>query len=608
LKLAHNDLRPNSTDQGEAAHLCPKDTRADVYVGRTAARMDLRPVRLTAIYMATANDRDDIGPSSGAIRPPSDATYPPAGQALLPRLSLITFCALLTCLLWAAQVNPYPNPFNDAARYLVLGTSVARTGDLRLLNAAHHPRDTLYPPGYPAIVAACIRMANGDPIRAVPYVKVVELLMLLACLPLLDLLLARAGLPFGYRAAGLLMTAACPALVAYANEVMSEIPMLFLGLASVALVERDVRAPDSRPGTAVRLISLAFACAAFLVRTAAAPLLAVQTLWFWRRFGRLWGLAALLASCAVAGGWQMRTARIIRHAPPGIHYSTYMEQFLLRDPSEPGAGRIAPNLSGLWERAKTGIPTYIGMISRSVFHKMARDEPGYAVFMTLAVALTLLTAIGLARGWQTGLRPSVAYWALFWLAAAMWPWRNARFLVPIVPLTLLFTVVGLRAVADRLRPHIGAPALRSPALAGALLLAAYCAYAHRYVYGEARPPVDFGYAYGRMPDEGGFYAACAWVRQRAEPGVTVAGRPPYLVYLFTGHPAVAIEPTLNARAQEIANMRRNHVRYLLQDAWVPANPSTDAYRYLSAYLTVYQDQWKPVFTDPRSGVRIWRRP
>ncbi len=558
-----------------------------------------------------ADERDALvaegSPPTVARAETQQAGSAAAPPALLARLSLLAACALLTCLLWAAQFNPYLNPMDDAARYMVLGASVARTGDLRLLNSESHPRDALYPPGYPALVAACIRAAHDDPIAAVPIVKCVELLMLLACLPLLELLLARAGLPFGYRAAGLLITATCPALVSYANEVMSEIPMLLLCLASIALVERDTRDPDAKPGGAARLLSLACACAAFLVRSAAIPLLAVLTIWFWRRFGRFWGIVALIACGAVVGGWQIRTTLLIRHAPPGVHYATYADQFTLRDPMQPNAGRIRLNPAGLCERARVGIRAYVGFISRSVFHKMATGEPGYAVFLTLAIALTLLAAIGLARGWPSGLRPSVAFWALFWLGAAMWPWRNARFLVPLVPLTILFAVVGLRAVADLLRPRVGPLPLRYAALAGALLLAAYFAYAHRYVYGEARPPVDFGYSYGRMPDEGGFYAACAFLEGHAEPGAVVAGRLPYLIYLFTGHPAVAVEPTLNARAQEIANMRQHHVRYLIQDAWVPVDPSTDAYRYLKAYLTAYRNRWTPVWTDPRSGVRVWRR-
>src|SRR5690242_19397865 len=66
---------------------------------------------------------------------------------------LLGLCALLILGSWALQATPYLNPANDAGRYMVLGESLAQTGDLRLLNQESRPLDTLYPPGFPAIIA-----------------------------------------------------------------------------------------------------------------------------------------------------------------------------------------------------------------------------------------------------------------------------------------------------------------------------------------------------------------------------------------------------------------------------------------------------------------------
>ena len=46
---------------------------------------------------------------------------------------------------------------------MVLGESLARTGDLRLINDARHLRDTLYVPGFPAIIAFWILVTGRDP-------------------------------------------------------------------------------------------------------------------------------------------------------------------------------------------------------------------------------------------------------------------------------------------------------------------------------------------------------------------------------------------------------------------------------------------------------------
>src|SRR5262249_53249132 len=138
------------------------------------------------------------------------------------RLILYSVCAALMVMLWAAQVNPYLNAADDSGRYMVLGESLAKTGDLRLINDMRHLRDTLYVPGFPAIIAFWILVTGRDPGGVVLLVKLTQLLLLLGTLPLLYSLLERADLSFPTIAAALLTASVCPALIAYANEVMSE--------------------------------------------------------------------------------------------------------------------------------------------------------------------------------------------------------------------------------------------------------------------------------------------------------------------------------------------------------------------------------------------------
>ncbi|HZP82115.1 MAG TPA: hypothetical protein VFB21_10780, partial [Chthonomonadaceae bacterium] len=194
---------------------------------------------------------------------------------------LLVLCGLFAFGLWALQVTPYLNPANDAGRYMVLGESLALSGDLRLLNDIRHPLDTLYPPGFPAIIAFWLKVTGRDPGGVVVPVKLTQIALLIGSLPLLYLLLKRARLPFPYIAAALFAAAFSPALIAYANEVMSEIPLLFLCLASVVLVESatlplpsEARAAREGAGGWVnpppinRVLSLLCAAAAFLVRSA----------------------------------------------------------------------------------------------------------------------------------------------------------------------------------------------------------------------------------------------------------------------------------------------------------------------------------------------------
>lgn len=512
---------------------------------------------------------------------------------------LLVSAALVIGLYWL-QASPYVNVADDSGRYLVLAKSLARTGDLRLLNDPQPPLDTLYPPGYPALIAFWIRCVGQDVSRVVMLVKATQVMLLLALLPMLYALLQRARLARGYIAAALLGAALCPALIYYANTVMSEILFAFLCLAAVLLVERDARrAPkDDIPPPWKRALALGCAGAAFLVRTAGVPLLLVLIPWFWRRFGGRWGITAAVVTVLFVGGWHLRNRRIIAHAPRGVHYATYLHQFMLRDPSRPDAGRIPKNLAGLWERVQTGVPVYTGMIPRAVLLVMRPPETFWGVvFYLIAVPLTLLILLG----WWIGLRREMilsgAFSALFWTLAALWPWHNARFLFPLLPFMALYLFLGIEGVSRRLQKVAGVRPTRLLQGIGALLVLSYFLNIQKDVRHEARD-------LGRTPEDRGFYAACAWLKRNAPPGSLIMSRAAYTLFLYTGHPTAPISPDKDPRSQELHSMLPQHVQYLVQNAWLWANDN----RYLRPYLKQYAGQWTLVWHDPAgSGVRIWQR-
>jgi hypothetical protein len=515
--------------------------------------------------------------------------------------------ALLAAVLWWALDNPYLNVANDSGRYMVLGESLARNGSLRLINEVGAPLDTLYPPGLPAIIAFWLRLTHAGPGGVVVPVKFTNLLLLIGSLPLMVRLLRRSGLTDGNVAAGLLLMAAAPALIYYAADVMSEVPFLCLCLVSVALVERDTRsgAEDCRASPASRIAALVAAACAFLVRTVGIGLLVAEAIWFWRRFGWRWGLGAAVVSLILVGGWQRRNRHIIAHAPPGSAYTTYLDQFALRDPMDPRAGRIDLDASGLFARAGSGMPTYVAMVPRAVLWSMSATGPAFwrGMFYAIAVPLGAVILFGFGLAWRRGLGLSSLFSAIFWLMAAMWPWRDPRFVVPLVPYFLVFMLLG----ADWMRRRAARTLGRVPAdlgvAAAACVLFLYFGHVYAALVASEQARTPAGYTFGRNKAEAGFYAACRWIHDCARPGV-VMGRPAYILHLYSGHPTVQIEPTLVPRVEEGGFVRPERVRYLVQDRWSWSNTQ----RYLAPYLEQYGDRWTLAWQDPLgSGVRIWER-
>ena len=152
----------------------------------------------------------------------------------------LIFAGILLTALWLWQLHPYLNVANDAGRYMILGKSLATTGDYRLINEPLRQRDTLYPPGFPLLIAAVLKLSGREPGGIVLLVKATQLVFLLLSLPLIARLLQKANCRPITVSAAVLIAACCPAYASYANEIMAEAPLLFLCLVSVVLVERTL--------------------------------------------------------------------------------------------------------------------------------------------------------------------------------------------------------------------------------------------------------------------------------------------------------------------------------------------------------------------------------
>ena len=557
--------------------------------------------------------------------------------------ALLIVLALCVIALWALQLHPYLNPADDSGRYMVLGDSLAKTGELRLINDVHRWRDTLYVPGFPAIIAFWLKVTGADPGGVVLQVKFTQLLFLLGTLPLFANLLRKIGLSAGIRRAILCLYALCPTLSAYANEVMSEIPILFLILSAMTLVEQSWSpeelpaqrvageetwaakdfdlvnrgisgTPHSQTPTWKRILGLVCAALSYYVRAAGVILLISFIAWFWKRYGWKWGAAAGLVAMLVVGSWQVRNSKITKEDFPRVQ-DTYFKQFTLRDPEKLDSGRIQMNVMGLLSRAKRGFPPYIGNISRAALYIMAPPRtPALAFFYVAAIPFTLLVFLGYLEAMRRKLWLSVGFSALYWLFVAMWPWINARFLVPVLPLIFMFLGLGaerfslwIQNVGQGAGSRGGVRTMGRIALAvqisGCLLILGYYVRVYSVIVRAERKPTLAGYALGRTKDEAGFYAACAWLKTQ-EPETVVMGRPAYLLYLYSGHPATQIEPTLSARAHEKAYVLPNKVRYLLYDAWYWSKTA----KYLTPYLQEYGEKWDLAWEDSKgSGVKVYRR-
>ena len=355
---------------------------------------------------------------------------------------------MLHVVLGLLALEPAPYAGGDNAAYAALGRSILTRGDYTEIWDPSLRPGTLYPPLFPLILAGA--MAAG--LQGWVALKTLMVVLSAAAVGVSTLWLARLA---GVRAAaaGSLVLALSPGILAQTHTVLSEIPFWGLTfLALLAFAAYESRDDDSRRRWLV-VAALATALA-WLTRSAgmALGIALIARLLLVRR----WRDGMLLAAIAVTPVflWWLR-GRLL--APHG--YTGYL---LMADPYRPDAGRIG--MLGLVPRALENGATYLTNFGPSLF--AGADPIARAVVMTLIV-------LAIARwGWRlVRERGALEIWVLLYTGMLLvWPqtWAGERFVVPLAPALVWYALDALRALVRRTGAR---PRLAGAVVAGALLLA-----------------------------------------------------------------------------------------------------------------------------------------
>lgn len=479
------------------------------------------------------------GGGEGASAAPGSASV----WGLSIRAWILVACAL-HLLLGGLLYEPILFPGGDNAGYMILGEALGGGQGYRDLYLPETPLHTKYPPFYPALLAV-LGWVGG-----LQLFKVASLGLTTAAVGLAGTLARRwVGGPAAVLLA--LVVAVNPVLLDYGHWVLSEAPFLALVLASLVALEAADLAPaagrsgaggsaaggagDGEPTGVLGIgsnrllfgLGLAAASAAFLTRTAGLPLLLAAALWpaleRWPR--RL--TAAVLVVAATAGGWAVYQ-QVAAPGQPG-----YLGELLLVDPYDPAAGRVGVaglfvrGMENLWEYVSRVLPTSLGL-----------GESGRTGDIVPVTAGLVVTGLALG-GWVTRARqrlgPSELFVFLYVGLIAAWPsvWTDRRFLLPVLPLLLLYAVLAAGQLSARLRAggESGLSAVGAGGLATAIALVGF-------VDGAGEVPGRFdcqmSYAAGEpcvSPAYRSFYDAARWTRDNTPDDAVVANRKPRLFFL-----------------------------------------------------------------------------
>lgn len=430
-------------------------------------------------------------------------------------LMLVALHVMVGLLLY----EPILHPGGDNAIYMIVGEALRMAQGYRDLYLPGEPVHTKYPPLYPVFLAILGFFGS------VQLFKLASLALAAGAVALTAAVGRRlVGEGPALVAAGLM--AVNPVLLDYSHWVLSEAPFLFLLLLSLYWLTRaDTVGGTGSAGTRLLILGTAAALGAFFTRTAGLPLLVAVPIVAW-----LGGRHRGALGAAAAGGTAMLAwAAFQRLWAP--ERAGYLEELVLKNPYEPAAGTVG--VADLLVRTAGNVWAYVSEVLPAALTGIpAATVPGWATVLGLLVA-------GLAMaGWvdraTRRLGAPEVFAVLYVGLISVWPevWTDVRFLLPLLPLILLYAARAVFGLATRwggggsstlfalalLAVLLAVPALRSASDLAPERIRCLAAW-------RAGTPCD-------PPAFASLYAAARWTAEHTPPNAVVVNRKPSLFYWY----------------------------------------------------------------------------
>jgi len=432
----------------------------------------------------------------------------------------------------------HPTPFSggDDATYISLARSLIERHDYTDIWDPALPRQTLYPPVFPVIVAGGLLIGLEAAVGLKLMMVVISTAAVFASCVWLWRVTSK-GVALG---AGLLI-ALSPEVIGLGRQVLSDTPFwLFTMIALIALMHVETPGENDRDSSLRwEIVSAIVIVAAYFTRSAGLPLLLAAIIWLVLR--KRFRAALILVGTATPFilAWWLRG-----HGQPG---SGYLAPFLYVDPYVPVRGTIHPH--DLLVRLEQNLYKYrFEHIPRLLW-----GSPMWGIFP--GTILGLLAAFGWIRRMN---KPGVAeLWTFFYLGLVLlWPvaWAAPRFLLALIPVLALYVAesIGFFSAISR-RPRI----VGGLAIAG--LIACVTPGIIHHLDDGARCRAD--YAEGiefpcTEPIFRDFFLTASAVRDKLPAGSVVLSRKPTLFFLYSGYqsrlyPLSNVPDTLFAAAKKI---------------------------------------------------------
>ena len=419
----------------------------------------------------------------------------------------------LHIVLCAALFDPKIHTGGDSVTYVLLAESILETGDGYSLSLEPGPPEphTKYPPGYPLFLAPLVALFG----RNFVVLKLLSTLFTAGSVALFCGYARQRRDPLPWFCLALAF-AASPGVIDYSRWMLSEAPFLFFTLGALWLLREDSRSSGTgRPFW----LALAASVVSFYTRSIGALLLVATSLSYllrreWRKFVIHGTIGAGLTI-----PWLVRT-RLVTGTT-----SSYFEEFLLENVYTPETGYL--DFFGMVGRFFENGRLYA---TRELPRALVGSDSTWAANPLVALVAVVICGLALwelVRRFRRGPGPAELYFVLTCAAIMLFQTsvNDVRYLVPLLPLFLMYAAGGIGALATTARTR--GPVYLTVFLA-ALALGAHSARIPSNLDMIARYSAGDRYA-GYHPAWRTFFDAAHWVEANTPEDAVVTVRKPRLL-------------------------------------------------------------------------------
>ncbi len=438
----------------------------------------------------------------------------------------------------------------DNAVYVILGESIAAGKGYKNIYQPDEPPHTQYPPGFPFLLSFGILIFGSN----------------IILLKFLIFLTGIAGLFFMYYIVSevfkentklvMLFFVSIPIFIIYNHWILSEIPFLCFSLGAIYFARKS----EVRNNLVYFLVATVFSVGSFFIRTAGISLVIAFAVYLIIKKRYLYLLLFCAIFLALFIPWEVRNARIPDN-------TGYLAQLLAKNPYQMEAGNIG--LTDLIRRLWDNFVLYTFKILPQTVLPLLKSE---FLQVIAGAILAILCIIGFIRRFI-----NISLIELYFIFAMgvllIWPvvWSSDRFLLPVIPLMIIYIFVALFWLQERIKA-------RTLVLIFTVLVALLNVFE---IIPRARVSITNNFAYlknnryvGYPVDWRHYFETIEWINRNVPGDMVIMARKPEFVYLLSRHKSFCYPFTTDYK--KVAETIRN-ADYIILDGFQWTGTT---YRYL----------------------------